>query len=277
MKRKLFCEISPLTYRISELKCRVVRNISDTGRNFARTKGAKLPELCYAHKSLIRRKLGNVDMTLQENKAVNLAIACSKINGILIRPGEEFSFWRLVGLPKEKDGYKRGLVISRGKVSDGIGGGLCQLSNLIHWMVLHSPLEITEQHHHDALDLFPDHDRKVPFGVGTSIMYNYIDYRFKNNTGNTFRISVKTGEEYLFGSLTCDRELMLKYDIVCENEYFARESDGIYRNNEIYRNIIDVRTGNIIKRELIRKNHAKIQYDEKYVADRIVEYADNKL
>lgn len=277
MKRKLFCEISPLTYKISEMKCRGVRNISDVGHNFAKAKGAKLPEICYAHKSLIRRKLGNVDMTLQENKAVNLAIACSKINGILIRPGEEFSFWRLVGLPKEKDGYKRGLVISRGKVSDGIGGGLCQLSNLIHWMVLHSPLEITEQHHHDALDLFPDHDRKVPFGVGTSIMYNYIDYRFKNNTKNTFRLGVKVGEEYLFGSLTCDRELRLKYDIVCENEHFTRESDGVYRNNEIYRNIIDVRTGNIIRRELIRKNHARIQYDEKYVPDRIVEYADNKL
>ena len=101
-------------------------------------------------------------------------------------------------------------------------------------------------------------------------MYNYIDYRFKNNTETTFRLGLKVGEEYLFGSLTCDKELMLKYDIVCENEYFTRESDGIYRNNEIYRNTIDVRTGNIIRRELIRKNHAKIQYDEKYVVDRLL-------
>lgn len=270
MKRKLFCEISPFTYRISELKCRAVRNITDVGHRFAKTKDSALPVVCHRHKSLIRRHLEGVDMELQENKAVNLAIACSKIDGILIRPGEEFSFWRLVGLPEEKNGYKRGLVISRGKVNDGIGGGLCQLSNLIHWMVLHSPLEITEQHHHDALDLFPDDDRQVPFGVGTSIMYNYIDYRFRNNTKNTFHIDVKTGDEYLFGSLTCDKELVLKYDIVCENEHFTRESDGIYRNNEIYRNIIDVRTGNVIKCEPVRKNHAKIQYDEKYVADRII-------
>ena len=173
-------------------------------------------------------------------------------------------------MPSEKEGYKRGLVISRGKVGDGTGGGLCQLSNLIHWMVLHSPLEITEQHHHDALDLFPDFERKVPFGVGTSIMYNYIDYRFRNNTQTPFCLEVYVGGEYLYGRLTCGEKLVVKYDIVCENECFTRENDGVYRNNEIYRNAVDVRTGKIIKRTLLRKNHAKIQYDEKYVSEKII-------
>ena len=51
--------------------------------------------LLYGHKSLIRRRLGNVDMRLRENKAVNLALAAPKINGILIKPGEIFSFWSL--------------------------------------------------------------------------------------------------------------------------------------------------------------------------------------
>ena len=45
-------------------------------------------------------------------------------------------------------------------------------------------MEITaiEHHHHDALDLFPDYNRQIPFGTGTSIAYNYLDYRFKNTT-----------------------------------------------------------------------------------------------
>ena len=65
-----------------------------------------LPVLIYRHNSLIRRKLGNTAMNLQENKAVNLAIAAPHINGILIKPGETFSFWKLVGPDDRQHGYK---------------------------------------------------------------------------------------------------------------------------------------------------------------------------
>lgn len=53
---------------------------------------------------------------------------------------------------------------------------MCQFTNLIHWLILHSPLDIIEHHHHNRFDLFPDHNKKIPFGTGTSIMYNYIEY-----------------------------------------------------------------------------------------------------
>ena len=55
-----------------------------------------LPVLVYQHKSLIRRKLGNVNMQLQENKATNLSLAVTHIDGLLIRPGETFSVWKLI-------------------------------------------------------------------------------------------------------------------------------------------------------------------------------------
>ena len=107
MARKLFCEISPLTYKISTQKEILKRNIQDKKAkvNFAEVKSEKvMPVSVYTHKSLIRRRLGNVDMTLQENKAVNLAIAAPKVDKILIRPGEVFSFWHLVGKVNEKYG-----------------------------------------------------------------------------------------------------------------------------------------------------------------------------
>ena len=139
-KRRLFCEISPLTYKISTQKCILMRTIKDilSEDDFAGTKSDELlPVTVYKHNSLIRRKLGNVDLTLQDNKAVNLSIAAPKINKIVINPGEVFSFWRLVGAPSEKNGYKTGLTIAGGKPSKDIGGGMCQFTNLIHWMVLH--------------------------------------------------------------------------------------------------------------------------------------------
>lgn len=263
-KKKLFCEISPLTYKISVRKCILVRKIKDffSKDKFAKRKSIEnLPIRVYKHTSLIRRKLGNVDFKLQENKAVNLSIATPKVNGIVINPGETFSFWRLVGEATEKKGYKTGLTIGRGTTSSGIGGGMCQFTNLIHWMILHTPLEIVEHHHHDNLDLFPDFGRQVPFGTGTSVAYNYLDYRFKNNTNQPFQIIVYTTDEYLCGELRTTEPLKYSYHIKSEDEYFSREDDIVYRNNKIFRTIIDNESGEKVDKELLKVNHAKVMYD----------------
>lgn len=263
-QRKLFCEISPLTYKISTHKCIVMRKLKDifSKDKFAESKNEKLlPVVVYKHNSLIRRRLGNVDLQLQENKAVNLAIASPKVNKIVIQPGEVFSFWQLVGSPTEKNGYKMGLTIKGGKPSKDIGGGMCQFTNLIHWMILHSPLDIIEHHHHDSVDLFPDFNRVVPFGTGTSILYNYKDYRFKNSTNQPFQLIVYTTDEYLCGELRTTQPLEQSYHIKAEDEYFSRENGIVFRNGKVYRSVVDKTSGNIIDKKLIKTNHAQVMYD----------------
>jgi len=264
MKRKLFCEISPLTYRLSMEKEILRRHLKDfLGKTrFARERTAdSLPVLVYQHKSLIRRRLGNVNMQLQENKATNLALAVTHIDGLLIRPGETFSVWKLIGRTTKRKGYKEGLTIAKGEPSQGIGGGLCQLSNLIHWMVLHSDLTITEHHHHDGLDLFPDFGRQIPFGTGTSISYNYIDYRVKNETAKTYQLRLSTDDEYLCGELRSTELLPHTFHIHAENEYFSREEGIVYRNGQVFRDTIDRVTGQILESKLLRTNHAKVMYE----------------
>ena len=198
---------------------------------------------------------------LQDNKAVNLSISAPRVSGVLIRPGETFSFWKLVGSVTKKKGYKTGLILKKGKSSSGIGGGLCQFTNLIHWLVLHSPLEIVEHHHHDGYDLFPDFGRQIPFGTGTSIFYNYLDYRFKNNTKHTFQLIVYVTETHLCGELRCDSELDISYHVKCEDERFIEREDGIYRTGKVWRECIDKATGKCIERKLIKENNAKVMYD----------------
>lgn len=264
MGKKLFCEISPLTYKISVLKNILIRKMSDvfSGTKFAKTRSSeRLPVVIYSHNSLIRRVLGNVDMTLQENKAVNLSIAAPKVNGIVINPGETFSFWHLVGKVKKSLGYKEGLTISGSETKAGIGGGMCQFTNLIHWIILHSPLEITEHHHHDGFDLFPDFGRQIPFGTGTSICYNYLDYRFRNTTDKPFQIVVYVTETHLCGELRSIEPLDVKFHIEAKNEYFSRENGIVYRNGEVYRRCVDKANGNQVFCHLIRKNHARVLYD----------------
>ena len=183
---------------------------------------------------------------------------------ILVQKAQE----DLVALPRGQrqkillfDPRKLALVAVLERAGEAVGGGMCQFSNLIHWMVLHAPLTITEQHHHDQFDLFPDFGRQVPFGTGTSIFYNYLDYRFRNDTEQTYQLLVHTTPTHLCGELRTDAPLAVKYHIAAENERFVREDGVVYRCGEVYRAAVDKSSGNTLARELLRCNHARVLYD----------------
>ncbi|MDD6789059.1 MAG: VanW family protein [Lachnospira sp.] len=263
MGRKLFCEISPTTYRISVRKEIILRYLRDGFRRekIAAVHGAEeLPNMVKSHSSILLRKLAGVDMQLQENKVTNIRLACERINGIVIRPGETFSFWRTVGPVGKKQGYKEGLVISSGRLLKGYGGGLCQMANMVHWLVLNSPLTVTELHHHtDAI--FPDDRRRVPFGTGTSVFYNYIDYRFKNNTDQSVQLLVWVADGALNGELRSERAFPCRYRLVEENSHFRKEGDKYFRISQVYRIVIDRESGRELRREQILDNHSEVLYD----------------
>lgn len=100
------------------------------------------------HQSVLIRKLGDSEQLWQKNKVINLKIASKKISTILIKPQETFSFCQLVGLPTIQQGYVEGMELSFGQARGGIGGGICQIANLIHWLVLHSPLQVIQRSQH---------------------------------------------------------------------------------------------------------------------------------
>lgn len=260
-KRKLFCQLSPACYKISLKKEYLLRDVKDLlGREiFASQKAEPFPVLVKAHSSEILRKLSGVDMELQRNKAVNLKLAGDKINGVVINPGETFSFWRLVGEPSAEKGYLDGLVINNGKLERGTGGGLCQLANLIHWLVLNSPLTVTELHHHsDAL--FPDSGRRVPFGTGTGVFYKNVDYRFRNDTDVPVQLLIWQNGGKLRGELRSCSAFPYVYRITEENQGYTEEDGVFYRISQVYRLTLD-RTRNIVNRELVLDNHSKVMYD----------------
>ncbi len=261
-KRKLFCEISPICYQISMGKEWLLRDIRDfLGKDkFAGSFDTEaLPALVKKHSSSVMRRLHGVDMQLQKNKATNLQIALQNINGLIIRPGETFSFWRCVGNPTARKGYAPGLVIENGNISLGIGGGLCQLANLIHWLVLHSPLTETELHHHsDAL--FPDSGRRVPFGTGTSVCYKNVDYRFQNTTAQPVQLLIWMKDMELFGELRTTTPFPYTYRITEHNQGFTEEDGVFYRVSQVYRIALDKRL-HTVEKELILDNHSKVMYD----------------
>ena len=88
------------------------------------------------------------DMTYQQNKVHNLKLAARMLNGVVIRPGETFSFWQLVRHADREEPYRDALTLRDGAIVPEYGGGLCQHSNLLYWMFLHSPLSMVERHAH---------------------------------------------------------------------------------------------------------------------------------
>ena len=157
------------------------------------------------------------------------------------------------------------MQLSRGEVVRGIGGGICQLANLLYWMALHTPLEIAERHHH-SFDPFPDENRVLPFGSGAGVFYNYVDLRFLNPTTLTFQIRLWLTDDHLKGAIYSDRETTNSYHVFERNHRFLQHDGRNFRKNEIWREVIDRRTGNRVSEELLVKNHSEIKYELNFEA-----------
>ena len=264
-ERKLFCEFGPRCYRISVRKEALKRDLRDLlrGTKIARTKqGDNLPYIWKSDMKRIKRELLGVDMQLQINKATNLRLAAKELDGLIVQPGETFSFWDTIGQATAEKGYLEGLVIHRTALKSGVGGGLCQMANLIHYLVLHSPLTVAELHHHsDAI--FPDSGRRVPFGTGTSVCYKSLDYRFRNTTAHPVQLRVWVqDDDWLMGEMRSDTALTCKYRLLEEDHHYKQEADGVnYRNSRVYRVITDRETGRQIAKETVLVNHSRVLYD----------------
>jgi vancomycin resistance protein VanW len=219
-----------------------------------------LENVIFCHSSFLMRQLKSVDMQLQYNKVRNLELAIEKINGIIVNPGETFSFWKIVGRPTKTKGYLEGLVLENGKISKGIGGGICQLGNLIYWMLLHTSLEVTERWRH-SYDVFPDTDRKIPFGSGATLSYNYIDLQFTNITQKPFQLHIWLDNTFLFGEILSDTEEDFLYE-VCESDHkFIQQWWGGYmRYNKLWKIKKNRRTCDTEK-ILVTENHAIMMYN----------------
>ena len=219
-----------------------------------------LPFVTSEHQTPLYRQLRNVDRWLQENKVVNLKLATAKLNGVVLKPGETLSFWRLVGKPTRKKGYCDGMVLDNGSFLPGVGGGLCQLSNLIYWMTLHTPLTVTERWRHSH-DIFPDANRTQPFGSGATAVYNYVDLQIRNETTDSYQLVVGVGEHYLEGKWRCERASTYKYEVYESEHLITQEWWGGYmRHNSIRRKVIndsDVQVGN----DFVTDNHAIMMYE----------------
>lgn len=118
-----------------------------------------------------------------QNRTTNLILSAGKINGTVVLPGEEFSYNKVVGERTVSAGYKEAATFSGGKVVNGLGGGICQISSTLYDAVIMANLEVTERRNHQFVTSY------VAAGKDATVVWGSQDFKFKNTRKYPIRIT----------------------------------------------------------------------------------------
>ncbi|MDP4038558.1 MAG: VanW family protein, partial [bacterium] len=117
------------------------------------------------------------------NRITNIKVGSSKFNGVLLKPGQVFSFGEILGDVGPEQGYTEGRVILEGRQENQYGGGLCQVSSTAFRAALMSGLPIIQRVSHSFAVSYYTAPYGVP-GVDATIYYPQVDLKFRNDTGS---------------------------------------------------------------------------------------------
>lgn len=169
-----------------------------------------------------------------ENKIHNIKLATKEIGILQIHPGEIFSFWKAIGKPSKRKGYKSGRNLINGQLTEDIGGGLCQLAGIIYHTSLKAGLEIVERHSH-SVDIYDEDQRYTPLGADAAVVYGYKDLRIKNSRGFLVKYSFIVKDD----SVSC--RVFLEDNVMPNRVEFKRINGGA---NEMVATIVTDFEGN---------------------------------
>lgn len=160
-----------------------------------------------------------------QTRTANLKIAVSKINGVVVMPGEIFSYNKTLGKRTYEAGYKDAAGYAGGKVVQMIGGGICQISSTLYDAVVYANLDIVERHNHAFLTSY------VGAGKDATVVYGSLDFQFKNTRNYPIKIEshlqngivtinifgIKEEKEYEIEISTTVLNY-IPYDVIYEND-----------------------------------------------------------
>ncbi len=120
--------------------------------------------------------IGSYTTTYDPNipRATNVIVAASRINGVVLQPGQSFSFHQTILPRSAANGYVEAPVIVGKKYVPGIGGGICQVSSTLYAAMLSAGLPATERHPHSLVVNY------IPVGMDATISGSVKDLKFTN-------------------------------------------------------------------------------------------------
>lgn len=203
------------------------------------------PEI-YGDRVYFRDVLGHSETkhTQDENRNNNLRRACTSMNGIILQPGEVFSYNDTLGPRTKENGYLRAGAYSGWELVQAYGGGICQGSSTVYCAALYADLEILQR---------KNHGYKVGYldaGLDATVNWGGPDFQFRNNTHFPIKIEAEVSDGYVKVSILGTEER----DYYVEMETEAQWGDStIYAKS--YKCKYDRNTGELISRELEAKSN----------------------
>ena len=170
----------------------------------------------------------------ETGRTTNLELACKAIDGLVLQPGDVFSYNDTLGERTEEKGYQLGPSYVNGEVVQEIGGGICQVSSTLYNCVLTADLEVLERENHM---FYPGY---VDPGLDCAVNWGTLDFRFRNSSGHAIRIEASlNGYNVTIKLLSTDDKdyyVKMEYDILRTYDFNTYYRDLDEDNAEGYRN-----------------------------------------
>jgi vancomycin resistance protein VanW len=232
----------------------------------ARTRGnpADFPILVSEKSSPLKREVAGSLSANTEEKTRNLQLGAARLNGLVIMPGEVFSFTRTLGPSTRRRGYLPALEFRDGHAVTAVGGGLCQLANLIVLLGIEAGMEIRERHRH-SLDLFPDAGRSAPFGCGATVFYNYVDLRLRNTLDFPLLLEAAVEPPLCRAAIRSASPMPFDCRMIETDHEFVKVAGHIRRRNKLWREYDDCTS---VRRELLCDNDCRVVYPAEHLVTR---------
>ena len=222
----------------------------------------KLPPSAFSHvqttrTSPLRRPGTTYSEPLQQAKEANVLRAAKGLTGIVVPAGESFSWHETLGPPLKIRGFELGPELHEGVLAQGVGGGLCQVANMVYWLAITAGMDVVERHRH-GLDLFPDSSRDVPFGCGATVFHPLRDLKFLNPLSVDFllELSIESGQLVGRGRMASDPGT--RWEVVETHHQFRRVGEQIWRENSLARRVVP--TDGPARLEPLTTNRARVLY-----------------
>ena len=208
------------------------------------------------------------------DRNVNLKLACEAINGIIINPGDTFSYNNALGERTAEKGYRYGPSFANGKTTKTIGGGICQVSSALYYCAMQADLKISTRKNHGFAVSY------VPLGMDAAVSWGTLDFCFVNTTSYPIRIEASADggstTVTLLGTDSRDYYVELEYEVLATLSYDTTYKTMQADNAEGYKNgdyITEPHTGYSIQtyrckynketKELISKDQESASYYDK--------------
>lgn len=193
-------EVIGHTIDVKEIKDIILSSVKEFNKNISLPKKEVIPAVTKAllNKEIPKKVIASYSTYYggsDSGRKENIRLGASLINNILLKPEEEFEFFKYVGEPTAKNGFKPAGIFLNGRVATGIGGGLCQVSTTLYNAALLADFEITKRSPHGLPVYY------VPLGLDATVAYGGYTLKFKNNTGKYILIKSNTNKDNLTFSI----------------------------------------------------------------------------